>query len=679
MKGPLTNDQVFIMKLTEIIQSNLQNENFGVTDLARESGMSLYNLSRRLHSIRKKTVNQFIREVRLQKALEMLQDGTFTAAEVAYKTGFGSPTYFHKRFHEFFGFPPGKVIKASLNGGIESLVTKAISIQEHKNKVKRKLVLKIIGFLLLAFSVILLVFKVFIAPSEKKKIDDLSTSGEKITVAIMPFINMTNNTKWDVWQGGLQNNLIYMLTNSEEIKVRQTETVNSLLQSKGFTDYASITPSIASAISRKLDAKVFIYGSINEAGDKIRINATLINSKTKDAYRAFRVDGASEKILDIIDSLSVMIKNSLIIFEYDNKYSSGRRTATITNSPEAFRYFISGEAAAGKHDFTTAIDWYQQALKIDSNLIQAIGGISIAYYNLSFLGKPDWEQGKAWCLRSYKKLSMMTITDRIWANMLYAIYFQTPYERIKYMEQLKDIDDQNPYSYFNTGDAYLELYQYSEAIIEFKKALEIFQKWEEKPPIMFYQELGQAYHRSGRYKEEKRLYKKAIKNYPDAPDMLEQYAYMSFIEGDTIKANRYIEKWTSIRKKQSWSDADIISALPWIYEMAGMPDKAEVFFRQALFLEPENAAKMNSLAYFLIDKDRNIDEGMELVNKSLELNPDSYSALSVKGWGLYKQGKYKEALDMLQKSWDIRLQKAVYNHGAFLHLEAAKKAVESLK
>lgn len=62
---------------------------------------------------------------------------------------------------------------------------------------------------------------------------------------------------------------------------------------------------------------------------------------------------------------------------------------------------------------------------------------------------------------------MMTITDRIWANMLYAIYFQTPYERIKYMVQLKDIDDQNPYSYFNTGDAYLELYQYSEAIIEF--------------------------------------------------------------------------------------------------------------------------------------------------------------------------------------------------------------------
>ncbi len=68
---------------------------------------------------------------------------------------------------------------------------------------------------------------------------------------------------------------------------------------------------------------------------------------------------------------------------------------------------------------------------------------------------------------------------------------------------------------------------------------------------------------------------------------------------------------------------------------------AEVFFRQALSMEPENMAKMNSLAYFLIDKNRNLDEGMYLADKALELNPENYEALSVKGWGSYKQGNYK--------------------------------------
>jgi hypothetical protein len=36
-------------------------------------------------------------------------------------------------------------------------------------------------------------------------------------------------------------------------------------------------------------------------------------------------------------------------------------------------------------------------------------------------------------------------------------------------------------------------------------------------------------------------------------------------------------------------------------------------------------------------------------------------------------------LEILQKSWDIRKEKAIYNHEAFLHLEAAKKAVAEQK
>jgi hypothetical protein len=46
--------------------------------------------------------------------------------------------------------------------------------------------------------------------------------------------------------------------------------------------------------------------------------------------------------------------------------------------------------------------------------------------------------------------------------------------------------------------------------------------------------------------------------------------------------------------------------------MAGMPEKEEYFLRQALSMEPENTAKMNSLAYFLIDKDQSIEEGIDL-------------------------------------------------------------------
>ena len=53
---------------------------------------------------------------------------------------------------------------------------------------------------------------------------------------------------------------------------------------------------------------------------------------------------------------------------------------------------------------------------------------------------------------------------------------------------------------------------------------------------------------------------------------------------------------------------------------------------------------LNNLAYFLIDKDRNINEGLELVDKALKLSPDNYNYLHTKGWGLYKQGKYQGSI-----------------------------------
>jgi uncharacterized protein HemY len=88
---------------------------------------------------------------------------------------------------------------------------------------------------------------------------------------------------------------------------------------------------------------------------------------------------------------------------------------------------------------------------------------------------------------------------------------------------------------------------------------------------------------------------------------------------------------------------------------------------------------MNQLAYFLIDRDRNINEGLELVGKALVLSPENYEYLDTIGLGLYKQGKYQEAKEILQRSWDLRMKNAIYDHEAFLHLEEAQKAVANQK
>ena len=150
---------------------------------------------------------------------------------------------------------------------------------------------------------------------------------------------------------------------------------------------------------------------------------------------------------------------------------------------------------------------------------------------------------------------------------------------------------------------------------------------------------------------------------------------MALAEGKTEDANEYFEKYKSIHSSNSASEADIKAGLAWIYSEAGIFDKAESYWREALSLEP-NSWRMYQLAWLLIEKDRNINEGMELINKALESSPESKYYLHCKGWGLYKQSKYKEALEVLEKSWEL---KPLYIHDIYLHLVAAKKAVAGLK
>jgi tetratricopeptide (TPR) repeat protein len=496
----------------------------------------------------------------------------------------------------------------------------------------------------------------------------------RISISIMPFQNMTNDTTWNVWQEGIQDMLVAYLSNSpDELKVRQIESINNLIQSKGIDNYSSITPSVANAISHKLNSDVFICGSIKRAGSKIRLNAQLIETKTEEVLKSFEIDGpyGEEVVFDITDSLRKSITDFLLISKWEEKVDPEIKHFATTKSPEAYKYFIYGHIALYKNDLVTAIKFYSQALAIDSNFTYATLHVAWSYYILG-----QYEEGKKWCLKAYENKTPMFISHKIYTNFVYAVFFETPYEAIKYLKQIQEINDQWIHNWYNMGWNYSSLGQYDKAITVHEKSFELCKKMGIKPWFaQCYTNLGRAYHKTRQYRKEKELYKKGEQDFPDDPLIIYRQAILSLTVGNLKAANGYLEKYVSIRKENIASEADLATSLAGIYSEADKLDKAEEYYRQALSLEPENPVRLNDLAYFLIDKDRNINEGLELVDKALELSPDNYVSFNSKGWGLFKQGKYKEALEILQKSWDLRREKAIYNHEAYLHLEAAKKTV----
>lgn len=107
-------DEKFLNKLTEIINQNLDKENFNVDNLANEVNMSRTSLHRKLKEISGLTPGDFIRLVRLKKAAELLQNGEYRINEICILVGIHSQSYFTKSFQKQFGILPKDFAKTTV-------------------------------------------------------------------------------------------------------------------------------------------------------------------------------------------------------------------------------------------------------------------------------------------------------------------------------------------------------------------------------------------------------------------------------------------------------------------------------------------------------------------------------------------------------------------------------------
>lgn len=100
----------FLETVLQNINNHLNNEHFGVEMLCREIGISERQLQRKLKVITKKSPNQLISSVRLNRAKELIMSQQKTIAEVAFESGFSNPSYFSKCFKKEFAINPSKLI-----------------------------------------------------------------------------------------------------------------------------------------------------------------------------------------------------------------------------------------------------------------------------------------------------------------------------------------------------------------------------------------------------------------------------------------------------------------------------------------------------------------------------------------------------------------------------------------
>ena len=101
-------ESLLISLLTETVANNYTNPEFGVDELAEALEISRSSLNRRMRETLDTTANNYIRDVRIQKAEELLRSSSLQINEICYRVGFQTPSYFIKCFRKKYGQSPNE-------------------------------------------------------------------------------------------------------------------------------------------------------------------------------------------------------------------------------------------------------------------------------------------------------------------------------------------------------------------------------------------------------------------------------------------------------------------------------------------------------------------------------------------------------------------------------------------
>lgn len=104
-------DKVFLDKVISIVEERMENIDFSVEDLSESMNMAQATLYRKLKSLVGVSISEFIRDLRLKRAEELLKSHSYRVNDVAYMVGFSDPKYFSKVFKKIKGITPANFQK----------------------------------------------------------------------------------------------------------------------------------------------------------------------------------------------------------------------------------------------------------------------------------------------------------------------------------------------------------------------------------------------------------------------------------------------------------------------------------------------------------------------------------------------------------------------------------------
>jgi adenylate cyclase len=215
---------------------------------------------------------------------------------------------------------------------------------------------------------------------------DAQESSRMASIAILPFVNMSDDASNEYFSDGLSEELLNLLAKIPEMHVA------ARTSSFSFKD----RPEIAVAeIARELNVAHVLEGSVRKSGDHVRITAQLIDAETGFHLWSETYDRQLEDIFATQDEIAANVTDALKVTLL------GSVPSVRETDPRAYELFLQGQYVGHRADldaYRRSIELYKQALEIDPLYAPAWAELARNYFWLSAYGgmSVDEARGKAY-------------------------------------------------------------------------------------------------------------------------------------------------------------------------------------------------------------------------------------------------------------------------------------------
>ncbi len=359
MEELTSKDKILLDKVYLSIGKNISNEKYSVEQLATDVCLSRSMLHRKLIQLLGKSANDLIIEARLEYAKKLLKDNFKTVSEVAYEVGFKTSSYFNKVFKDRFNISPG-----AFQNNKEQIYVKS---NKHTFRVLLSVVL---------LAILISTAYVFINTGACRR---------SKSVAILPFINLSSDVENQFLADGIMEDLLSRLSKVEGLKV-----ISSTSSSR-FRDRKNIT---IQEISKQLQVRYIIEGSVRRDAKKMRLNVQLIDARNDKHIWAKLYDRKVDKMFEIQSELSREISKELCFVLTDKEKEKLTLNQTINSealkNKQIGRYYLNKRT---REDMLKSVPYFKQAIEKDPEYALAYAELADAYFLLAWYDVMDRHDG----------------------------------------------------------------------------------------------------------------------------------------------------------------------------------------------------------------------------------------------------------------------------------------------